>query len=162
MASLSQFFSHLYTMTVVFLSLILLEIVILVRSVIGITLKSEKPIISTTQYLNYIEEKNPTISYSEKLMRQQDSMECAVCLSEFSEGERVRKLKCKHTYHKDCLDRWLQQCLATCPLCRAKVLPDEIVAKYDRMQNQIEYDGSDEEILFLLSALYGNSLQRIF
>uniref|UniRef100_A0A6M2EN90 RING-type domain-containing protein n=1 Tax=Populus davidiana TaxID=266767 RepID=A0A6M2EN90_9ROSI len=162
MASLSEFFSHLYTMTVVFLSLLLLEIVILIRSVIGSTLKSDKPIISTTQYLRHIEEKNPTISYSKKLMRQQDSLECAVCLSDFSEGESVRKLKCKHTFHKDCLDEWLQQCLATCPLCRAKVLPDEILAKYDRMQSQIEYDGSDEEMIFMLSALYGTSLQRIF
>lgn len=162
MASLSEFFSHLFTMSIVFLSLLLVEIVILFQSVIGSTLKSNKPIISTTQYLKHMEEKNPTISYSEKLTRQQDSMECAVCLSKFSEGESVRKLNCKHTFHKDCLDKWLQQSLATCPLCRAKVLPDEIVAKYDRMQNQIGYDGSDEEMApFLLSALHGNGLQRI-
>ncbi|KAJ6908058.1 E3 ubiquitin-protein ligase RHA2B [Populus alba x Populus x berolinensis] len=108
-----------------------------------------------------MKEKNPTISYSKTLTKQQDSMECAVCLSQFSEGESVRKLNCKHTFHKDCLDEWLRQCLATCPLCRAKVLPDEIVAKYDRMQNQIGYDGSDEEMPFLLSAPYGNGLQRI-
>ena len=162
MASLSEFFSHLCTMTIVFLSLLLLEIVILIRSVIGSTLKSDKPIISTTQYLKHMEEKNPSISYSEKLTRQQGSMECAVCLSKFSEGESVRKLNCKHTFHKDCLDKWLQKCLATCPLCRAKVLPDEILARYDRMQSQVEYDGSDEEMIFMLSALYGNSLQRIF
>ena len=159
MASLSEFFSHLHTMTIIFISLLLLEIVILTRSVIESTLKSHKSIISTTQYLRHVEEKNPAVSYSKKSMGQQ---ECAVCLSQISEGESVRKLKCRHTFHKDCLDEWLQQCLATCPLCRAKVLPDEIVAKYDRMQSQIGYDGSDEEMIFMLSALYGNSLQRFF
>ncbi|KAG5245233.1 E3 ubiquitin-protein ligase [Salix suchowensis] len=144
MASLSEFFSHLHTLTIIFISLLLLEIVLLTRSVIEITLKSgKKSIISTTQYLRHVEEKSPAISYSKKSMGQQ---ECA--------------LKCRHTFHKDCLDEWLQQCLATCPLCRAKVLPDEIVAKYDRVQSQIGYDGSDEEMIFMLSALYGNSLQR--
>ncbi|KAF9681931.1 hypothetical protein SADUNF_Sadunf05G0054500 [Salix dunnii] len=153
MASLSEFFSHLHTMTIIFISFLLLEIVILTRSVIESTLKSHKSIISTTQYLRHVEEKNPAVSYSKKSMGQQ---ECAVCLSQISEGESVRNLKCRHTFHKDCLDEWLQQCLATCPLCRAKVLPDEIVAKYDRMQSQIGYDGSDEEMIFMLSALYGD------
>uniref|UniRef100_A0A6N2LL55 RING-type domain-containing protein n=1 Tax=Salix viminalis TaxID=40686 RepID=A0A6N2LL55_SALVM len=146
MASLSELFSHLYTMTILFVSFLVVEIVILFQSVIGSNLTSDEPIISTTQYLKHIEEKNPTISFSEKLTRQQDSVECAICLAKYSEGEGVRKLNCKHTFHKDCLDKWLQKCLATCPLCRAKVLPDEIVAKYDRMQNKIRY---------------GNGLQRI-
>ncbi|KAE8715822.1 E3 ubiquitin-protein ligase RHA2A [Hibiscus syriacus] len=90
------------------------------------------------------------------------SNQCTVCLSELEEGEKVRKLKCKHTFHKDCLDRWLQQYWATCPLCRTKVLPDEIVANYHRLQNQVEYDGSDEEMIFFLSALHDNSLHRLF
>lgn len=160
MAAFSQFFSHLYTITIVFFSLLFLEVVILIQSVTGSVTNSDKPKISTAQYLKLIEEKNPSINYSERL--RQPSVECAVCLSEFLEGEIVRKLKCKHTFHKDCLDKWLQQYLATCPLCRAKVLPDEIVARYHRLQNQVEYDGSDEEMIFLLSALNGNSLHRMF
>ncbi|EYU31056.1 hypothetical protein MIMGU_mgv1a021406mg, partial [Erythranthe guttata] len=45
--------------------------------------------------------------------------ECRVCLSVYEEGNEVRKLKCKHTFHKDCLDTWLQQHhSATCSLCR--------------------------------------------
>ncbi|XWS33273.1 hypothetical protein CRYUN_Cryun22dG0067500 [Craigia yunnanensis] len=163
MAALSQFFSHLYTMVVVFFTLFLLEVVILIRSIIGGVCGSEKRLITTTQYLKFIEEKNPTICYSRRSSSRVDlSTECTVCLSELEEGEKVRKLKCKHTFHKDCLDRWLQQYWATCPLCRTKVLPDEIVANYHRLQNQVEYDGSDEEMIFLLSALHGNSLHRLF
>ncbi|KAK8486336.1 hypothetical protein V6N13_076654 [Hibiscus sabdariffa] len=164
MAALTEFFSHLYTMAVVFFTLLLLEIVILIRSITGGASDSGKRLITTTQYLKFIEEKNPTIIYSTRSPSRvdQSSNECTVCLSELEEGEKVRKLKCKHTFHKDCLDRWLQQCWATCPLCRTKVLPDEIVAKYHRLQNQVEYDGSDDEMIFLLSALHDNSLHRLF
>ncbi|XVF15123.1 hypothetical protein REPUB_Repub09cG0122200 [Reevesia pubescens] len=165
MAALSEFFSRLYTMTIVFFTLLLLEVVILIRSITGGVCDSEKRLITTTQYLKFIEEMNPTIRYSRRSSSRQvdqSNNECAVCLSELEEGEKVRKLKCKHTFHKDCLDRWLQQYWATCPLCRTKVLPDEIVANYHRLQNQVEYDGSDEEMIFLLSALHGNSLHRLF
>ncbi|KAL4368681.1 hypothetical protein GQ457_05G015040 [Hibiscus cannabinus] len=164
MAALTEFFSHLYTMTVVFFTLLLLEIVILIRSITGGVSDPGKRLITTTQYIKFIEEKNPTIIYSTRSSSRMDqsSNECTVCLSELEEGEKVRKLKCKHTFHKDCLDRWLQQCWATCPLCRTKVLPDEIVAKYHRLQNQVEYDGSDDEMIFLLSALHDNSLHRLF
>ncbi|KAE8709441.1 E3 ubiquitin-protein ligase RHA2A [Hibiscus syriacus] len=164
MAALTEFFSHLYTMTVVVFTLLLLEIVILIRSITGGVSDSEKRLISTTQYLKFIEEKNPTIIHSTRSssMVDQSSSQCTVCLSELEEGEKVRKLKCKHTFHKDCLDRWLQQYWATCPLCRTKVLPDEIVSNYHRLQNQVEYDGSDEEMIFFLSALHDNSLHRLF
>ncbi|KAJ9170317.1 hypothetical protein P3X46_018433 [Hevea brasiliensis] len=163
MANLSEILSRLYTVAIVSFCLLALEAVILFRSIAGsITNSDKRSVISTVQYLQLIEEKNPAILYTEKL-RQQSVIECAVCLSEFLEGESVRKLKCKHTFHKDCLDKWLQQYLATCPLCRTKVLPDEIVADFHSLQDQIDhYDGSDDEIIFLLSALHGNGLQRIF
>ncbi|KDP35198.1 hypothetical protein JCGZ_09357 [Jatropha curcas] len=162
MGAVSEFLCRLYTVAIVFLSLLVLEAVILFRSVTGTVANSDKRVISTTEYLKLIEEKNPAILYTEKL-RQQSEVECAVCLSEFLVGESVRKLKCKHTFHRDCLDKWLQQYLATCPLCRTKVLPDEIVADYHRLQDQVDqYDGSDEEMIFLLSGIHGNGLHRIF
>lgn len=34
--------------------------------------------------------------------------DCLVCLSEFSEGERLRTLPCCHIYHVDCIDEWLR------------------------------------------------------
>ena len=157
MAALSQFFSHLYTMTIVFFTLLLLEIVILVRSVTGIACNPDKRLITRSQYLDLIEEKSPTIRYRSAIM--QEMLECAVCLSRFEDGEEIRKLQCKHIFHKGCLDMWLQQDCPTCPLCRRRVLPEEIVTKY-HLQNQVEYDGSDEELIFLLSALHGNNLYR--
>lgn len=53
--------------------------------------------------------------------RENGVLECAVCLSEFEEGERGRVLpKCKHSFHVDCIDMWFHS-HSTCPICRAAV-----------------------------------------
>ncbi|XP_050204652.1 E3 ubiquitin-protein ligase RHA2B-like [Mercurialis annua] len=165
MAVITEFLSRLYTVTIIFLCLLLLEALILFRSVTATLINhhTNKRVITTTKYIQLIEEKNPTVIHS---CKQSPVAECAVCLSEFGDGDYVRKLvKCKHVFHRDCVDKWLQQYLATCPLCRTKVLPDEIVAAFHGVRdhrNGYYYDGSDEEMIFLLSALHGNGLQRIF
>ncbi|RWV82830.1 hypothetical protein GW17_00055638 [Ensete ventricosum] len=47
--------------------------------------------------------------------------ECAVCLNEFQEEERIRLLpNCFHVFHIDCIDTWLQT-NANCPLCRSSI-----------------------------------------
>ncbi|XP_010935748.1 RING-H2 finger protein ATL16 [Elaeis guineensis] len=47
--------------------------------------------------------------------------ECAVCLNEFQEEERIRLLpNCLHVFHIDCIDTWLQA-NANCPLCRSEI-----------------------------------------
>ncbi|KAK9291260.1 hypothetical protein L1049_009448 [Liquidambar formosana] len=44
---------------------------------------------------------------------------CAVCISEFKEGEEIRMLpECGHSYHVPCIDLWLYS-HSSCPLCRA-------------------------------------------
>ena len=45
--------------------------------------------------------------------------DCTVCLSAIAEGERVRTLACRHTFHAACLDGWFDQSRLSCPLCRA-------------------------------------------
>ncbi|CAL5051522.1 unnamed protein product [Urochloa decumbens] len=50
-----------------------------------------------------------------------DRLECAVCLSEVADGEKVRTLpKCAHAFHVECIDMWFHS-HDTCPLCRAPV-----------------------------------------
>ncbi|KAF7834530.1 RING-H2 finger protein ATL2 [Senna tora] len=64
----------------------------------------------------------PVFAYSSKT--HPECVECAVCLSEFEEGETGRVLpKCNHSFHTDCIDMWFKT-HSTCPLCRAPVEPE--------------------------------------
>ena len=42
---------------------------------------------------------------------------CAICLDNFVKGEKIRELDCKHEFHNDCIDLWMQN-HTTCPICR--------------------------------------------
>jgi len=53
-----------------------------------------------------------------------DPFDCAVCLCEFEDDDRLRLLpKCSHAFHVDCIDTWLLS-HSTCPLCRRSLLAD--------------------------------------
>jgi hypothetical protein len=45
---------------------------------------------------------------------------CSVCLTQLQTGDSVRKLKCGHCFHKECIDGWLK-IKASCPLDRANL-----------------------------------------
>lgn len=46
---------------------------------------------------------------------------CVICLNNYEIGEECRKLsKCKHFFHKACIDEWLMTGRNTCPTCRAE------------------------------------------
>ncbi|XP_057770767.1 RING-H2 finger protein ATL79-like [Salvia miltiorrhiza] len=62
----------------------------------------------------------PPLIYSEG-MKLAAAEECAICLSEFAVGERIRVLeKCRHGFHMECIERWLNSC-SSCPICRANL-----------------------------------------
>ena len=68
----------------------------------------------------------PTFKFG-SLRGQKNGLECAVCLNGFEDPEVLRLLpKCKHAFHMECVDMWLDQ-HSSCPLCRYKVNPDDIV-----------------------------------
>ena len=45
---------------------------------------------------------------------------CAVCLDEFCVGSEARKMPCSHTYHQNCIVKWLGKS-NMCPICRYRV-----------------------------------------
>ncbi|KAJ0728573.1 putative transcription factor C2H2 family [Helianthus annuus] len=47
---------------------------------------------------------------------------CAICLQEFEMGETYMAFECKHGYHQECIEKWLQK-KKNCPVCRAHVFP---------------------------------------
>jgi len=46
---------------------------------------------------------------------------CAICLVPFDEEELLMRLPCKHLFHWDCVEPWLQK-NGTCPQCRKHVV----------------------------------------
>ncbi|KAH0520337.1 E3 ubiquitin-protein ligase RLIM [Microtus ochrogaster] len=45
---------------------------------------------------------------------------CIICITEYTEGDKLRVLPCSHEYHVHCIDRWLSE-NNTCPICRRVV-----------------------------------------
>jgi E3 ubiquitin-protein ligase ATL6/9/15/31/42/55 len=70
----------------------------------------------------------PTMKYAEaKALRvgKGGALECAVCLSEFEDEERLRLLpKCSHAFHPECIGEWLASHV-TCPVCRCNLDPNK-------------------------------------
>ncbi|KAF5176250.1 Ring-h2 finger protein atl73 [Thalictrum thalictroides] len=57
--------------------------------------------------------------------------ECAICLSEFVQGEGIRILpKCKHGFHVKCIEAWLSAHVS-CPTCRTTCIPPSPPRNYD-------------------------------
>ncbi|XP_047330265.1 RING-H2 finger protein ATL3-like [Impatiens glandulifera] len=60
----------------------------------------------------------PIVAYDDDDAKEEELNECAVCLSDFVDGEKLRLLpKCSHGFHVECIDMWFHS-HSTCPLCR--------------------------------------------
>ncbi|XP_026105196.1 RING finger protein 150-like [Carassius auratus] len=46
---------------------------------------------------------------------------CAVCIKDYKPNDVVRILPCRHVFHKNCVDPWLQD-HRTCPMCKMNIL----------------------------------------
>ncbi|KAJ3218082.1 E3 ubiquitin-protein ligase Zswim2 [Dinochytrium kinnereticum] len=58
---------------------------------------------------------------------------CTVCADTFKPMELARSIPCGHSFHQQCIDRWLIQQRATCPTCGT--------AAYLSLDNSAEDDG---------------------
>ncbi|XP_039010474.1 RING-H2 finger protein ATL74-like [Hibiscus syriacus] len=78
---------------------------------------------------------------------------CAICLEEYVKGEKVRVLpRCKHMFHKECIEEWLEVPSLHCPICRDRVLEHCLQsARTNNCRTQRHY--SDNQLQLL--ALYG-------
>lgn len=47
--------------------------------------------------------------------------ECAICLSDFVDGDKVRVLPCGHIFHRSEIDDWLVRIRKVCPICKRDV-----------------------------------------
>ncbi|KAH6953924.1 hypothetical protein BKA56DRAFT_459374, partial [Ilyonectria sp. MPI-CAGE-AT-0026] len=42
-----------------------------------------------------------------------------ICLELFGDLDSVRRLKCEHVFHRQCIDPWFQRRHFNCPLCKS-------------------------------------------
>lgn len=73
-----------------------------------------------------------------------EPFDCAVCLCEFSEHDKLRLLPlCSHAFHIDCIDTWLLS-NSTCPLCRGTLFSPGFSIEnpvFDFDDSRIDEDG---------------------
>lgn len=76
-----------------------------------------------------LEIENKTLKYGYVAIGQQQcdsDRECAICLGDFIAGENVRRLRCFHTFHVTCVDKWFYMQHVNCPLCRTIVIRSKV------------------------------------
>ncbi|XP_045216191.2 uncharacterized protein LOC123566297 isoform X2 [Mercenaria mercenaria] len=65
----------------------------------------------------------------------QPGVQCRICLHGYQLGQFVRRLpRCKHKFHRDCIDPWLLHSRPTCPI-DGLVVWDRITAQLDEEDN---------------------------
>lgn len=67
---------------------------------------------------------NDKLGKSQKIKKDDEVIDqcCLICMDNFKIRELKRILpKCKHCYHKKCIDKWLMQS-ASCPVCRDNLM----------------------------------------
>jgi len=45
---------------------------------------------------------------------------CLICLDDYQEEDNIRVMKCRHAFHQNCVDKWLETGRNNCPACRSK------------------------------------------
>ncbi|KAE8690142.1 hypothetical protein F3Y22_tig00110925pilonHSYRG00021 [Hibiscus syriacus] len=81
----------------------------------------------------YIEEfrsKTPTVQFHALSSSERPEYDCPVCWCEFEPESEINLLSCGHTFHKECVEKWLRYLRGTCPLCRTPMVADEEFASY--------------------------------
>ena len=85
------------------------------------SIKKQLPVMS---YCNFVEKRSTRSSSSEIGKSITDGVICIVCMNGIEGSQEIRvPFNCCHVFHRDCLDAWVDQGQATCPLCRSKLLP---------------------------------------
>ncbi|CAA0818464.1 Receptor homology region- transmembrane domain-and RING domain-containing protein 2 [Striga hermonthica] len=63
----------------------------------------------------------PSLIFTAAIEDNCTSQTCAICLEDYSVGERLRILPCCHKFHASCVDTWLTSWRTFCPVCKQDV-----------------------------------------
>ncbi|PIA18534.1 hypothetical protein COEREDRAFT_79587 [Coemansia reversa NRRL 1564] len=70
------------------------------------------------------------------------SPDCSICLLTYEVDDAARVLSCGHVYHVDCIDHWLIQRSARCPICKVDIRKALGLENRSGSQNQATQDSA--------------------
>lgn len=83
-----------------------------------------------------IKNRVPVVEYQEFVRRRGEEEEdldgggekvCSICLECIGGRDEIRELcNCRHLFHRECLDTWIDEGQVSCPLCRSMLLPPKV------------------------------------
>ncbi|KAJ8546535.1 hypothetical protein K7X08_032609 [Anisodus acutangulus] len=62
----------------------------------------------------------PSVNYKTQTASEGITDSCVICRLDYENGDKLTVLSCKHTYHSECLNNWLQ-INKVCPICSTEV-----------------------------------------
>lgn len=62
----------------------------------------------------------PSVNYKTQTASEGTTDSCVICRLDYDDGDKLTVLSCKHTYHSECLNNWLQ-INKVCPICSTEV-----------------------------------------
>jgi len=85
---------------------------------------------------------------------------CSICLQEWHGDDEITRLPCQHYFCTKCIEQWLTQCRAQCPMCLAPVhcpVEDEEASTQsllvdDSFDSEIGKETEDDECLAIVRA----------
>jgi hypothetical protein len=72
----------------------------------------------------------PTVVYSSEHCHEKQDPDyvvnngCVICLDDFMDGQRVKRLPCNHAFCQNCIMMWLEDRSDQCPICKRSILGD--------------------------------------
>ncbi|ONK80284.1 uncharacterized protein A4U43_C01F15930 [Asparagus officinalis] len=62
----------------------------------------------------------PSVTYKAQSSQDANTDQCVICRLDYEEGDSLVELSCKHLYHPECINQWLQ-INKVCPICSCEV-----------------------------------------
>ncbi|KAL5960681.1 hypothetical protein TSMEX_011578, partial [Taenia solium] len=87
--------------------------------------------------------KLPEIRFSEDYQNLYET--CAICLEDYTMGDKLRVLPCHHAYHSKCVDRWLLRRQGSCPVCKYRIHRNHDDPETDNEENHADEEGGAYE-----------------
>ena len=78
--------------------------------------------------------------------KEQKTKECAITQDEFTEGQEIAQLPCKHIFEKEAIKTWLKEESNSCPVCRYELDFKEVCIKIPEETSLDVLTDSDDDM----------------